>query len=176
MWDLPWSPGALGRHCLWPWSPAQHCLSLLMLILTIPNPCGCQMPCCFCLTGWSGGAARAASEAGRARPPPAEHPGPSGEWGELWQRGWGRVSAALCTEALSTQPLRLSPSFPGSGFGKSLWKMHSSLPRAARAEVTCLASIWPHKDLLAGSMSPSQLPEQGHPSLGVLVASTRHLC
>lgn len=45
---------------------------------------------------------------------------------------------ALCAEALSTQSLGLSPSSPGSGFGKSLWKMHSSLPRAALAAVTCL--------------------------------------
>lgn len=42
MGDLPWGPGVSDRHCLKPrLGTASPCLSLLMLILTIPSPWRC---------------------------------------------------------------------------------------------------------------------------------------
>lgn len=92
---------------------------------------------------------------------------------------WERAGAALCTEAhRHIQPQGLSPSSPGPGFDKSLWEMHSSLPRAALATVTCLGKhLAPQGSsgsvhvTFPAARAGTSIP--GHP--GVLVASTSHL-
>lgn len=129
-------PGVVDRpHRAPPWpglGAAEPCLSLLVLPPTMPTPCGYRALPCPCFSGWSGGAARAGGTAGQAQQPPAEHPGPNGEWGQPRQRGWERASTAPVLRGTQCPaPANALQAWGQSGTGGSgrVW-CHCPQPRA----------------------------------------------